>query len=523
MKVLFVCAELFPFLKTGGLADVSAGLPPALQALGCEVRLLMPAFPAIASAANSTRPVALLPDGPMPWGHAPALPAADVALATLPGLAIPLYLVQAPALYERQGNPYLGPDGKDWSDNALRFAALGWAAASLGQGLDPDWMPDVIHCHDWHAGLAPAYVRAFADAGGATPSTVFTIHNLAYQGLFPRAVFAQLGLPAAYFDVSGLEFFGQVSFMKAAIRYADRVTTVSPTYAREILDPSQGCGLDGLLRERAHLLSGILNGVDYQVWSPATDGFLPTPYDVDKLAEKSSAKRTLQLSFGLEPRPHALVFGVVSRLTEQKGLHLLPQVIADLVQAGGQLALLGQGDAALEQAFVDAAIRRPGQVGVRIGYDEGTAHAIVAGADVILVPSAFEPCGLTQLYGLRYGTLPLVRRVGGLADTVVDCTLENLDDGTATGFVFDDLSAKGLLSALRRAFALSRRPDEWTAVQRRGMGLRFDWLTAAQHYLAIYQLLRPCANFCGAYFPNAPETVRTGISACARVLAPTRN
>ena len=494
MKVLYVCAELFPFLKTGGLADVGAGLPPALRALGCEVRMLMPAFPAIASEATSIRPVAALPDGQMPWGHGPALPAADVVLATLPGLDVPLYLLQAPALYKRRGNPYLGPDGKDWGDNMLRFAALGWAAATLGQGLDPDWVPDVIHCHDWHAGLAPAYVRAFADAGRDTPSTVFTIHNLAYQGLFPRAVFQQLGLPAACFDVDGLEFFGQVSFMKAAITYADRVTTVSPTYAREIMSEPQGCGLDGLLRQRANLLSGILNGVDYQVWSPATDVLLPTHYDVDTLAKKSITKRVLQADFGLEPRAHALVFGVVSRLTAQKGLHLLPPVLAELVQRGGQLTLLGQGDAALEQEFVDAAIRYPGQVGVRIGYDEATAHAVVAGADVILVPSAFEPCGLTQLYGLRYGTLPLVHRVGGLADTVVDCTLENLDDGSATGFVFDDLSAQGLFSALRRAFVLFRRPDEWAAVQRRGMGLRFDWLASAQHYLAMYQSLRAGAK-----------------------------
>lgn len=490
MKVLYVCAELFPFLKTGGLADVGAGLPPALQALGCDVRLVMPAFPDIASQATSSRSVASLPDGKMPWGQAPVLPAADVALATLAGFDIPVYLVQAPALYQRRGNPYLGPDGQDWGDSALRFAALGWAAATLGQGLDPDWVPDVIHCHDWHAGLAPAYVRAFAEAGQDTPLTVFTIHNLAYQGLFPGTVFAQLGLPAACFDVDGLEFFGQISFMKAAIQYADRITTVSPTYAREITLPSQGHGLDGLLRARASSLSGILNGVDYQVWNPAADVLLSTHYDVDTLASKAAAKRALQVRFGLEPRVQALVFGVVSRLTEQKGLHLLPPVLAELVRRGGQLALLGQGDAALEQVFVDAAVHHPEQVGVRIGYDEATAHAVVAGADVILVPSAFEPCGLTQLYGLRYGTLPLVRRVGGLADTVVDCTLENLDDGSATGFVFGELSADGLLSALRRAFVLFRRPPEWAAVQRRAMGLRFDWSAAAQHYLAMYQSAR---------------------------------
>ncbi len=493
MKVLYVCSELFPFLKTGGLADVSAGLPPELQALGCDVRILMPAFPAISEVAHGVRQVATLPHGNTPWGHAPVLPAAKVALARLPGLELPVYLLQSAVLYERPGNPYLGPDGKDWDDNAKRFAALGWAGASLGQGLDREWTPDVIHCHDWHAGLTPAYVRAFAEAGLATPATVFTIHNLAYQGIFPRPLFAQLGLPSSYFSVNGLEFYGHGSFMKAAIQYADRITTVSPTYAKEILLESHGWGLEGLLRERSGVLSGILNGVDYHVWSPTSDALLPTPYDVDTVAKKTIAKTALQADFGLEQRADALVFGVVSRLTEQKGLHLLPQILSELVQRGGQLALLGQGGTALEQAFVDAAIRYPGQVGVRIGYDEVTAHAVLAGADVILVPSAFEPCGLTQLYGLRYGTLPLVRRVGGLADTVVDCTLENLDADTATGFVFDELSADGLLSAIRRAFALARRPGEWAAVQRRGMLLRFDWPSAAQHYLAMYQSLRPGA------------------------------
>jgi starch synthase len=494
MKVLYVCAELFPFVKTGGLADVGAGLPPALKALGCDVRLLMPGFAELLAEATSLSNVAQLPGGRVPWGAAPALPAADLALATLPGFELPVYLVLAPDLYQRRGNPYVGPDGQDWSDNALRFSALGWAAATLGQGLDPHWVPDVIHCHDWHAGLAPAYIRAFADAGRDKPLTVFTIHNLAYQGNFPGAEFVQLGLPESYFDMNGLEFFGQISFMKAAIQYADRITTVSPTYAREITMPQQGHGLDGLLRARATSLSGILNGVDYQVWSPATDALLPNRYDTGNLADKALAKRDLQIRFGLAPRAQALVFGVVSRLTEQKGLHLVPQVLAELVRRGGQLALLGQGDGALEQSLVDASIQYPGQVGVRIGYDEASSHTVMAGADVILVPSAFEPCGLTQLYGLRYGTLPLVRRVGGLADTVVDCTLENLDDGSATGFVFDDLTADGLLSAVRRAMVLFRRPDEWAAVQRHAMGLRFDWLAAARHYLAIYQSLRPGAQ-----------------------------
>ena len=278
--------------------------------------------------------------------------------------------------------------------------------------------------------------------------------------------------------------------MKAAIRYAARITTVSPTYAREIRAEAQGCGLDGVLRERAQVLSGVLNGVDYQVWSPLTDAFLTTPYDVEQLELKANAKQSLQMRFGLEPRAKALVFGVVSRLTEQKGLHLLPDILADLVRRGGQLALLGEGNAALEQAFAEAAARYPGQVGVQIGYDEATAHAVIAGSDVILVPSSFEPCGLTQLYGLRYGSLPLVRRVGGLADTVVDCSLENLDDGSATGFVFDDLTPTALLGAVRRAFVLYQRPSEWAAVQGHAMRLRFDWQAAAQHYLALYQPLR---------------------------------
>lgn len=493
MRVLYVCAELFPFLKTGGLADVSAGLPPALQALGCDVRLLMPGFPVLAQAAITRSHVASLPRGPAPWGQTPVLPAAALDLLTLPG-PVPLYLLDAPELFDRPGNPYLGPDGADWPDNAQRFAALGWAAALMGQGLDPDWVPDVIHCHDWHAGLAPVYGRAFASAQRSTPATVFTVHNLAYQGLFPASALASLGLPALNLESSGLEFFGKVSFMKGAIQFADRVTTVSPTYAHEITTEPQGCGLDGLLRERVNYLSGVLNGVDYDIWSPATDPWLSSTYDVDTLPVKALAKQALQQHFGLAQRPEALVFGVVSRLSEQKGLHLLPQVLDELVRRGGQLALLGQGDPALERAFADAAIQYPGQVAVRIGYGEATAHTVVAGADVIVVPSAFEPCGLTQLYGLRYGTLPLVRRVGGLADTVMDCSLENLDEDVATGFVFEELSASGLLSAVKRAFVLFRQPNAWARVQQRGMGLRFDWRAAAQHYMAMYHSLRPDAK-----------------------------
>ncbi|HSV45450.1 MAG TPA: glycogen synthase GlgA, partial [Ramlibacter sp.] len=397
------------------------------------------------------------------------------------------YVLEAPALFDRPGNPYDDAHG----DNALRFALLAWAAACLGHGLDPAWQPEVLHCHDWHTALAPLYLRQMAMPGPPPAASVFTIHNLAYQGLFPGTVFAQLGLPGYLFGVDGIEFWGQVSFMKAALKSADRITTVSPTYAREILQHEQGCGLDGVLRSRAGAVSGILNGVDYQVWNPAHDPVVPQAFDADALEGKAQAKAALQQRMGLQPRPKAMVFGVVSRLTEQKGLHLVEEVAHDLVHSGAQLAVLGAGDHALEQAFQRDAHRHPGQIAVQLGYDETLAHAIMAGADVILVPSRFEPCGLTQLYGLRYGALPLVHRVGGLVDTVVDATPHHIDDGHATGFVFDDFSAQGLRAAMRHALDLHARPAAWAAVQRNAMRQRFDWRDAAAQYLALYRALRP--------------------------------
>jgi starch synthase len=293
------------------------------------------------------------------------------------------------------------------------------------------------------------------------------------------------------FGIDGVEFHGNVSFMKAGLQFADRITTVSPTYAREILTPEQGWGLDGVLRARSRVLSGILNGVDYAVWSPQADVLLGQPYDHDRLGGKSVAKAQLQQRLGLDAAPDALVFGVVSRLTEQKGLHLVPPVLDEIVARGGQLAVLGAGDAGIEQALRAAAARHPGRVAMYVGYDESLAHTVVAGSDVIVVPSLYEPCGLTQLYGLRYGTLPLVRGVGGLADTVTDCTLENLHDGSATGFVFHEFSASGLQAAVRRAFALCARPADWAAVQQRAMQQRFDWHVAAEAYSALYRELRP--------------------------------
>jgi starch synthase len=492
MKVLYVCTELFPLLKTGGLGDVSGALPPALREAGCDVRVLVPGFPAICEGVGPSRLPRAAPI-PVPNRYGPQV--AELGLAaqptlqqvTLPMSGLPAYVLDAPALFGRPGNPYNDTRG----DNGIRFALLGWAAACLGHGLDANWQPDVVHCHDWHTGLAPLYLRQMAMPGPPRAASVFTIHNLAYQGTFPRALFPRLGLPDYLFGIDGIEYWGNVSFMKAGLQAADRITTVSPTYAREILEPEQGCGLDGILRARANVVSGILNGVDYNVWSPMRDTVLPHPYDWDSLAHRGLAKAALQQPLGLQPRPGAVLFGVVSRLTEQKGLHLVETLADELVRMGGQLVVLGAGDPPLEQAFLRAAARHPGQIAVQIGYDETLAHAIMAGADMVLVPSRFEPCGLTQLYGLRYGALPLVHRVGGLADTVVDATPQNVADGIATGIAFDEFSVQGLRNSLRRAIDLYEQPGIWTRMQQTAMRKRFDWSGPAAEYAALYRSLKP--------------------------------
>ncbi|MBN8488321.1 MAG: glycogen synthase GlgA, partial [Burkholderiales bacterium] len=383
------------------------------------------------------------------------------------------------------GGPYANAQQQPWGDNHLRFARLGWAAAELAAGLDAHWSPEVVHAHDWHAGLAPACLRAL----GVRAGSLFTIHNLAYQGDFDAGVFPTLGLPAVQFQPDGLEFWGRVNFMKAGLFFADRLSTVSPSYAREIQHPEQGMGLDGLLRARAGELHGVLNGVDPAVWNPATDALIPARYDAARPAGKARCKAALQRQLGLAEAPSAPLLCVVSRLTEQKGLHLVLQALPALLARGAQFALLGSGDAWMEQAFRDLAAAHPTSAAVRIGYDEPFAHGLIAGADVILVPSRFEPCGLTQLYGLAYGTLPLVRRVGGLADTVTDCALENLADGSATGIVFNDFSADALDAALRRALALYARKADWKAVQRSAMAQAHDWTVAAREYLHLYQLI----------------------------------
>jgi starch synthase len=483
IRVLYVTAELYPWVKSGGLGDVAAALPPALTSLGVDVRLLLPGFPGLLDAFPGLTDVARL--------RTPFAPErVRVGLARLPGTERLAYLVDHPAFYDRLGGPYASPDGSDWPDNHRRFGLFSCAAAELARGADPNWSPDILHAHDWHAGIAPAYLAAVPPPSGHIP-TVYTVHNLAYQGIFPPELFAELALPPEFFSIDGVEFFGLISFLKAGLFYSDRLTTVSPTYAREIQTPAFGCGLDGLLRSRADALTGILNGVDPKVWDPRHDALLPQTYgSEDAPAGKRAAKAALQRRLGLEKGEDAPVFGVVSRLTAQKGLDLLLASLPAVVAGGSQLAILGSGDSDLEHGFTIAAEAHRGQVAVEIGYDEGLSHLIIGGSDVILVPSRFEPCGLTQLYALRYGTLPLVRRVGGLADTVVAATSASLAEDTATGFAFDDDGPQALLSAIGRAAVFFREREMWLRMMRRAMTRDFSWESAARRYVALYHKLR---------------------------------
>lgn len=481
MRILQVSAEIFPLLKTGGLADVAGALPAALVAAGQDVRVLLPGFPAILKGLGATEEVAVFH---APWGERAVLRRGALGRGAA---AVPAYVIEAAALYDRPGNPYENAQRQPYDDNHRRFALLGWAGALLARGLDPAWRPEVVHAHDWHAALAPAYMAFAPGDGQARARSVYTVHNLAYQGLFAPWHFDGLGLPGDAFQMNGLEYHGQISFMKAGLYFADRLTTVSPTYAQEIQTPAQGCGLDGLLRGRSNVLTGILNGVDAAVWDPAHDALLPQTFDTDRMAGKAGCKAALQQALGLALAPDAPLFVLVSRLTEQKGLHLVLDGLDALLAQGGQLALLGSGDGWLEDAFRQRAAAAPQAMSATIGYDEAFAHRLFGAGDVTLVPSMYEPCGLTQMYGLRYGALPLVHRVGGLADTVVDTTLEDLAEGRATGFVFDHFDRDAFARAVRRAVALYRRPADWQRVRAAGMQRPSDWQGAARAYLQVYQ------------------------------------
>ena len=477
MRILHAAAEIYPLVKTGGLADVVASLPPALAKRGLDVRVVLPGLPGILDGIIGLKPVARI---------GPVFSAAVVTLGIgrLADSGLLAYVIDAPFLYRRAGNPYLDPHGHDWSDNHRRFGLLSWVAAHIASGeLDPDWQPDVVHAHDWHTGLVPAYM---AQNPGLKAATVFTIHNLAFRGVFPMDCHAELSLPMRKLTPHGMEFHGKISFMKAGLVYSNRITTVSPTYAREICTPEFGCGLEGVLRDRGGALSGILNGVDYAIWNP-NDPALVKPYSAENIEGKMACKLALLAELGLSDQAAGPLFVVVSRLTSQKGMDLLLAALPELLKEGAQLAVLGTGDGDLEAGFRYAAAANPQTIAVHIGYDEEMSHRFMAGADVLLVPSRFEPCGLTQLYALRYGTLPLVRRVGGLADTVVDANPDNLQSDRATGFVFDDAARHAIGARIREACALFGNKAAWRQVQQRAMAQDFSWDDSAANYEALYR------------------------------------
>jgi len=474
LSVLSVTSELFPIIKTGGLADVAGALPFALVREGVKVVSLLPGYPAVLKSLGRVEAV----------HEYPHLFGGPARLLSGAAQGLDLFVIDAPHLYERPGSPYLTPDGRDWPDNAWRFAALGRVAADIGQGLVRGFVPDIVHAHDWQAGLAPAYLH-YGDV--PRPGTIMTIHNIAFQGIFPAGLLYELGLPPHAFTVDGVEYYGQIGFLKSGLQLADRITTVSPTYAKEIQTPEGGMGLDGLLRSRSKDVFGILNGIDESVWDPGADVSLVATFTRDTLDGRAANKRALQERLGLNPDPDAMLFGVVSRLSEQKGLDLVLAALPSLLTGGAQLALLGAGDRTLEDSFRAASIVYPGQVGCFFGYDEALAHLIQGGSDALFVPSRFEPCGLTQLCALHYGNVPIVSRVGGLADTVIDANEMALAAGVATGFQFSPVNLGGLVDAARRAKALWPDRDAWRRLQRNGMAAEVGWGRPARQYAQLYR------------------------------------
>ncbi len=474
-KILFASSEAYPLIKTGGLGDVSGSLPAALKGLQQDVRLVLPAYREILEQKGKVKTIAQIS---LPLGRARVLE------RLLPGTRLKVWLVDCPSCFDRPGNPYQGSNGLPWPDNAERFALFCQAISYLAlnqAGLD--WQPDLVHCNDWQTGLAPALLSLHK----TRPATLFTIHNLAYQGLFPETTFFALDLPWSFWSPHALEFYGKLSFMKGGLVFADRINTVSPTYAEEIQTPEFGCGLDGLLRHRRNKLSGILNGVDKN-WNPARDPALAKNYSLRDINGKQDNKKALQQELGLPNSGKVALLAFIGRLVEQKGIDLLLEILPEIVKLPAQVAFLGSGEKHYEQGLQQLAQRYPEQIAVQVGFDEALAHRIEAGADIFLMPSRFEPCGLNQMYSLHYGTPPIVHRVGGLADTVVDSTPATLQNGTATGVVFDRADSSVLLEAVKRATLLyGQQNGYWKPLQQQGMRQDFSWKRSAERYLELYE------------------------------------
>jgi len=479
MRVLFATSEAAPLVKTGGLADVSGALPAALRREGVDVRILMPGYPAVLRHLGPRPTVVAELDLPM-------LGLAAVLEGAMPD-GVPLYVLARDDLYVRDGGPYQRADGSDWPDNDRRFALLSRAAAALAHESSPlAWQPDVLHSNDWQTALASLYLKL---TGGRHARTLFTIHNLAYQGIFPAESLQRTGLPWDVFRMDGVEFYGNISFLKGGLQTADRLTTVSPGYAREIQHEPLGFGLQGLLSWRAKDLTGILNGIDLSVWDPGTDPLIPRRYGADSLLRKDANRSALRTAMGLEEIKGVPVAGLVTRFAHQKGLDLLLACVERALGLPMQFAILGSGDTMLEHAYRDLGARYPGRIGVRIGFDEALSHLVEAGADLFVMPSRFEPCGLNQMYSQRYGTPVVAHATGGLADSIIDATPEAVAAGQGTGFLFHPPTPTALLAALGRAATAFTDRRAWRRIQRAGMARDFSWDAAARRYAALYRSL----------------------------------
>ncbi|WP_284315865.1 glycogen synthase GlgA [Labrys miyagiensis] len=473
IKVLAVASEIHPLIKTGGLADVVGALPGALKRYDVAVTTVIPGYPAVLAANEKWETVAKLPSF---FGGR-----TTIKRGAANGLN--LFVVDAPHLFNRPGNPYTDKDGRDWLDNPQRYGALSSAAAEICHGLVADYRPDIVHVHDWQAALTLAYLNY---AEGPRPKSVITVHNLAFQGQYPRSILGSLALPQRSFSVEGVEYYGMIGFLKAGLHFADRITTVSPRYATEIQTAEAGMGLEGLLAGRSDVLSGIVNGIDDSEWNPATDTKLAVNYDAKSLAKRAGNREALEKRFGLD-HDNSPLFCLVSRLTWQKGIDIMAETVPHLVAHGARFALLGSGDKELEGIFRQATYQYPGRVGAVFGFDEALSHLMFGGGDMTLVPSRFEPCGLTQLYGLRYGCIPVVARVGGLSDTIVDANDAALTLKAATGVQFQPITGAMLQEGISRAIALYRDKTVWQAMQKRGMGLDLSWTSRASAYAKLYK------------------------------------
>jgi len=472
-RILFASSETHPLIKTGGLADVAGSLPPALTELGQDVRVIMPNYQAIKNCEPGRYLCTVRVNN------------CDVNIleTRLPYSEVIVWLVDYPELFGTPGNPYHDDNGIPWPNIGDRFALFCRIVAEVAMNRAYlNWKPDVVHCNDWQTGLVPALLSL----EDHRPATVFTIHNMAYQGIFPSSAFTQLNLPGQLWNPDGLEFHDMLSFIKGGLSYSDRITTVSPTYAHEIQTPEFGYGLEGLLSYRRDYLSGIINGIDTQAWDPATDEQLVQTYTVDTLAQKAVNKTALQQRLGLPVDKDIPLLGLIGRLVDQKGIDLILSCLPEITTMPLQFLLLGSGDKSIQVRLQDFARLYPDRISVTIGYDEGLAHQIEAGVDIFLMPSRFEPCGLNQMYSQRYGTLPIVRKTGGLADTVVDALPDNIANHTASGFVFNDAVPGALLEAIKRSLVLYHHPAVWKKLQRNAMSKDFSWQNSATQYLQLY-------------------------------------